>query len=423
MENNTTLRFAGDVLLRNVEVRSLNGQIANITNQVESIEVYEDLFSSFISASIVLRESVDYLNLFPFIGEEFVNLDIVTPSLEIPIKGRFYVYKITDRMYTREREVVYTIKCISEEFLTDSNTRISKAYDGKLGLIAAYILEKDGFNTQKRVNIEDSANTTKFTANYWSPTRCLNYAAAAAFNKAENPSFLFYENRDGFNFRSIDELLKFDTYHKFTKDNYTRELQSEESTKSKQDPTEDYKRILEFNVPVLTDYMKEVQSGHMKSRVISHDLVTKRYSVKNYSIKEDPKANTLLNPTPGYSKYAISNFASTQIVVPKHFQNFNNYGDVTNYKIAQKRLAFFSQLEKYKITIQVNGRTDYTVGQIMDLNIPKATQITKEDTETRDLILSGRYLVSAVNHTITREKHTCNMELIKNSILTDLTKY
>ena len=131
----------------------------------------------------------------------------------------------------------------------------------------------------------------------------------------------------------------------------------------------------------------------------------------------------MLNPTPGYSKYAISNFASTQIVVPKHYQNFNNYGDVTNYKIAQKRLAFFSQLEKYKITIQVNGRTDYTVGQIMDLNIPKATQITKEDTETRDLILSGRYLVSAVNHTITREKHTCNMELIKNSILTDLTKY
>jgi hypothetical protein len=423
MQNNSTLRFAGDVLLRNVEIRSLNGQIANITNQVESIEVYEDLFSSFISASIVLRESVDYINLFPFIGEEFVNLDIVTPSLEIPIKGRFYIYKIADRMYTREREVVYTIKCISEEFLTDSNTRISKGYNGKLGLIAAYILEKDGFNTQKKVNIEDSSNTTRFTANYWSPTRCLNYAAAAAFNKTENPSFLFYENRDGFNFRSIDELLKFDTYHKFTKDNYTRELQSEESTKSKQDPTEDYKRILEFNVPVLTDYMKEVQSGHIKSRIISHDLVTKRYSIKNYSIKEDPKTNTLLNPTPGYSKYAISNFASTQIVVPKHYQNFNNYGDVTNYKIAQKRLAFFSQLEKYKITIQVNGRTDYTVGQIVDLNIPKTTQITKEDRETRDLILSGRYLVSAVNHTITREKHICNMELIKNSILTDLTKY
>jgi hypothetical protein len=43
--------------------------------------------------------------------------------------------------------------------------------------------------------------------------------------------------------------------------------------------------------------------------------------------------------------------------------------------------------------------------------------------ETKDMILSGRYLISAINHTITRENHICNMELIKNSILTDLTKY
>jgi hypothetical protein len=421
--DNSFLRFAGDVSLRKVEIRSLNGQIANIVNQVESIEIYEDIFAPFITASIVVRESVDYINLFPFLGEEFVHLDITTPTLEIPISGRFYIYKITDRLYTKEREVVYTIKCASEEFIADINTKISKGYSGQPSEIASQVLTKDGLFTQKRTIIEESGNRVKFTSNFWSPVKCLNYLSTISLNKNKSPSYLFFENRDGFNFRSIDEILKSDTYHKFIKDNYTRDVTSEQSTSSSQNITEDYKRILEFEVPVLTDYLKSTQGGYIKSRIISHNILTKKYTVKNYSIKEDTNYNTLLNRTPAYSKHSLANSAATMLNFPTYFSNFSNTADSSSYKFIQKRMAFFQQLEKYKIHLSAFGRTDYTVGQVVELTIPKATQITAEDAETKDMVLSGRYLISAINHTITRENHICNMELIKNSILTDLTKY
>jgi hypothetical protein len=83
-------------------------------------------------------------------------------------------------------------------------------------------------------------------------------------------------------------------------------------------------------------------------------------------------------------------------------------------------MSFFKNLEKYKVQIEVAGRTDYTVGMIVDLNIPKISQITKEDADTRDLIISGKYLVSAMTHYISRSQHTCKMELVKNSLIFDL---
>jgi len=415
----TALKFAGDIQIREVQLNSLNGQAANITNQVSMIEIYEDMFSPFTTMTIVLRESVDYINIFPFVGEEFVDIDIVTPSLDVPIKGRFYVYKITDREYTKEREVVYALKCISSDFLIDANKKISKTYDGKVNELAFSIIGEKGLATTKKVNIEPTSNSIKFVANFWSPVKCLNYLCENALSVNYSPSYLFYENRDGLNFRSINEILKSKPSHKFVKDNYTRTMLA--SGGSTKDPQEDFKRILDISVPVLTDYMNDIQSGRIKSRLITHDITTKKYTVKDYSIKKDPKPDTLLNPNPAYSKYTIANAQSAQMLMPKYYGNFNNYGDTTSFKFQQKRISFFQNLSKYKVNLQVYGRTDYTVGRVIDLYLPRATQITKDDLDPRDKILSGKYLISAISHTITRENHICNMEIVKNSVLVNLS--
>lgn len=422
MQNSSnTLRFAGDVQLNEIQLNSLNGQVANIIAQVERIEIYEDMFAPFTTLSIVLKESVDYINLFPFVGEEFIDIDIVTPTVDAPIKGRFYIYKITDREYTKEREVVYTIKAISEEFLTDANTKISKSYGGSISEIATRLFAKEGLNTKKKVYAEQTLNTTKFTSNFWTPTKCISYLAANATSRSKSPSYLFFENRQGFNFRSIDEMLSSQTYHKLVKDNYSRTPQAD-GVNSVKDPKEDYKRVIELSVPVLTDYMNDIQSGRLKSRMITHDILTKKYHVKDYNIKKDPDPTTLLNNAPAYSKYATANAASTFLVMPKHYSSYNNFTDVTNAKTYQKRLSFFQSLNKYKINVTALGRTDYTVGQVYELYVPKVAQITSQDTDPRDKILSGRYLVSAISHVITRENHTCNFELIKNSVIEDLSK-
>ena len=97
MEKSQVLRNAGDVNIEKVKVISSNGFFQDITNQVIAVQVFEDLFSPFITGSLIVKDSLDLINLFPFVGEEFVELKISTPTLKSPIEGKFYIFKMTDR--------------------------------------------------------------------------------------------------------------------------------------------------------------------------------------------------------------------------------------------------------------------------------------------------------------------------------------
>lgn len=413
------LKFAGDVEIKEIKLISLNGQSANITNQVELIKIYEDVFASFISMSITLIESVDYINLFPFCGEEYIDVDIITPGLDTTFTNRFYISRIDSYTKMGDRQVGYTLRCISEEWLIDANKKLNKSFSGNVSEIAAKLFSKEGIDTKKKTNIEKTVSKTKFIANYWSPSKCLNYIAPNAISNLNSPSFLFFENRSGFNFVSLNTLLSSTNNFEFKSDNYSRDLLNSSTAKN---PGEDFKRIISYEVPVVTDYLNDIDGGRIKSKMISFDITTKRYTVNDYNLKTDKNPPYLLNTNSGFSKRFINSPSANIFFMPKYTNNFDSYSDVTNAKTQQKRMSFFQSLRKYALNIEVFGRVDYTVGMVVDITIPKATQITREDIDSRDLMLSGKYFVSAICHTINREGHKCNMEVIKNSILFDLDK-
>ena len=412
------LRFAGDVEIREISITSLNGQTANITNQVEMVQIYEDLFANFTTVDLTVIEAVDYINLFPFCGEEYVEIYIDTPTMNVPIKGRFYVTKIDNYIRITERSVGYVLHAVSEEWFIDANTKVNRPLKGNVSELVSTLFSRDSIKTKKTINIEPTINKTKFIPNYWTPSKCINYLCTSGVNTYGNPSYLFFENRNGFNFVSVDTLLAKDVKHTFIKDNYTR-TQTKDSTVV--DVTEDYKRIIDFKAPIISDYIANIDGGQIKSKMITHDLTTKKYQIIDYSIKTDKNTARYLNKYPAYSKRALVSAAANIMYVPKYTANFTDYADVSNAKITQRRLSSLQMLKKYTINIEVYGRTDYTVGSIVDLFIPRATQINNPN-EAKDLILSGKYIISAINHTIDRENHTCHMELIKNSLLIDLDK-
>jgi hypothetical protein len=70
--------------------------------------------------------------------------------------------------------------------------------------------------------------------------------------------------------------------------------------------------------------------------------------------------------------------------------------------------------------LTVPGRTDYTVGQKVIINVDRIEPMKKGETNTRDEIISGAYIIGAINHYIDREKHECVMELFKESMLKNM---
>jgi hypothetical protein len=99
----------------------------------------------------------------------------------------------------------------------------------------------------------------------------------------------------------------------------------------------------------------------------------------------------------------------------KSFRAFDNADDNTNTEFIQKRKSILGFSKYHKIIIEVGGRSDYTVGYPVDVMIPKNASINSTD-DVKDSLLSGKYLISEINHTINGASYTCTMSLIKDSV-------
>jgi len=421
---NEGIRFAGDVSIRKLEIVSSANYKVNITNQLIGIEIYEDLFAPFTSMMITVRESLDLVNALPLRGEEILNLEISTPTFNDEntfFKGKFYIYKISDRQMLTDRNVVYTMNCISYEALTDLNIKQSKSYEGNIGEIASKIIGSDGLSTTKKSNVEATRNSIKYISNFWSPIKNLNFLAESAVNIDGSASYLFYENRSGFNFTSLDKLYQGDPYQKFIKDNYVRDTYVNTSIRNIE---RDYQRILDFKVRVPFDAIKFTNAGVYSSRLYSYDLVKKKYLAKDYNALSNFSKDVHLNKTAVFTDMkpvSPFNFIFNEI---KHYGSHTGYADTSSVNIDQQRKSKLGLLKSCVVEINVFGRTDYTVGQKVYLEMPKPVVITEKDQANADpqngfidTMYSGFYIVTAINHVISRENHTCIMELSKDSKL------
>jgi hypothetical protein len=262
MSDSGKIRFAGDVSIENVSVVTSKGMIQNITNQTLAIDIFEDMFSPFMSGMITVKDSLDFVNIFPFVGEEYVNLKVYTPSLEESnyINQQFYIFKVSDRIITGDRTVVYNLHFISKEAIADVNKHVSKCYKGLISDIAKEIItdKERGLESVKPLNIETTPNKTKFISNFWSPVKNLNYAASAATSISGSANYLFFESRKGLNFVSMESLYIQEPYVEFVYDNYSRDVLSD--GRSIFNLNEDYKRIIDLDVPVVQNYMENIRS-------------------------------------------------------------------------------------------------------------------------------------------------------------------
>ena len=418
-----TIRFAGDVNVNSIKIVTRSGNSQNITAQVINIQIFEDLFSPFITGSLVLKESLDYVNLLPFTGEEQVEIDISTPTLSKGnIKGTFYIYKLTDRELLGDKSVTYQLHFISMEAIVDLNKKISRVYTGKVNDVIADILtnKTDGLQSTKRFISEESSRSVKFISNFWSPVKSINYAAQFAENNNNSPSFLFFENRDGFYFTSLESMYESQSVQKFTYDRYTRDKKP--NGEDARNVTEDFKRINLISIPIGFDYIDRIRSGMFASKATSYDLTKKSYRVKTYNMFDKFDTSKHLNKYNVASLNSIFRTNSSMMIIPRYTDGFSGGGDLSYFKSIQQRISLLKAAEANKIHISVPGRLDYTVGQKVEVRLNKVEPLRSSDRDIEDKMFSCFYIISAINHNVDKEMHECHMELIKDSLLMSVDK-
>lgn len=428
MSDSNKLAFAGDVKIEKLEITSIaSGNTINILNQVIGIQIFEDLFSPFISGNLIIRESIDVLNNLPLTGQEWVDIKIKTPSFEDEddIEGRFFVYKISDREYLAEKNVMYKLHFMSEHALKEATMILSKGYKGKVSdMVKQHLIDWVGEGAIG--DIEETKNNNRYISNFWTPVKNINFLCNNAINVNDSPSFIFYQSRKGFNFVSLEKLYKSDTKQTFSHNLKGREIGP--TGQSTRDLEYEFQRISDITLPESFDNVYKMSTGAFASKLHSYDIVTKEWKIDRFQYRDKFKEKTHLNEYPLTPKKMEEYFKPEACILTDYRQYgvFNEYGDVSNYRIMQDRISMLVQSEGLSVRIVVPGRTDYTVGQKVELKVMQPEPVAKDKDEIEeelDNTFSGKYIVAAINHSITRERHECTMELIKDSWLKNVDNF
>ena len=209
------------------EIQSLDGNttidLAG-SSSILFLDYFEDILSPCITMTIQVMSSTSLTNLLPIRGGEKVSLSVKTAFGELAFTGdaALYVFKVSDIIAdsTSERFILHLV---SRETITNETTRCMKRYDGKINESVKKILKEVLKTTKfKDENIQEVANTYSFIGNMKKPFNILTWLCPKSLptqnsNKTSEvdkkgiargvSGFLFYENKEGFNFKSIESLV------------------------------------------------------------------------------------------------------------------------------------------------------------------------------------------------------------------------
>lgn len=416
------LSRAGDVVISEAYVTSSNGATLDIMSAVVGIELYENIFETFVSGKVIVSDSSAIQMFFPMVGNEFLTLRFHTPgfSSEDSCGGEFFIYKCSDSVRHTDRNSVYVLYFISKEAVIDQNKRISHTFRDPPADMVKWLLGDNGLQTEKELFSEEPRNKFAFCSNWWKPGRCLQWIADHSVSAKGSPSFLFFENRRGFVFASLDSIMdpSVSPVIDLSVSNYSRTMGDRQS--ASHDIMRDYQTILQIDYHNGFDYFKRLRDGFYGSEIVTMDMTTQRYTHNRFN--REFSADNHLNSYSPVADNAVATSRGSMKFVPRMYNNFEDFEESTNHDTMADRNAILSRLTSHGLTVQVYGRTDYSVGQKIRVTVPRSGQIRDGDSDSSDKLLSGVYLVTGLCHNVTSYDHRTILELAKDSYPIDINK-
>ena len=419
------IQYAGEYTLKKLQLINADGQKSiDLTGITLEINIFENIFLNAISASLMVVDTADLINNIGIYGQEFVELEIETPSLDdYAIKQTFSVYKIGAREDANAGASIYELSLVSPEFMLNHRRRISKSYNGNISTIVEDALTNDLYvQTEKELFIEPTKGVRNIVSPNLHPYMLIqNLALEAQSATSASPHYLFFENLRGFWFISLQELYNQDTIGVYNAtqagellDNKTIDIQSQ------------LEAVINYNITGNNDTLMNIKSGMLGSTIITHDIYNKSYNKNTYGYFSDFEKHGRIDTKPIYSnERGIGNFPDSRIFVnptstTTDFQDAQHYGQssVTSNQLSETllhRKARFAELVGgIKVQMRVNGTTTLNAGQKIVFDKPANSEFGNR----LDPDYQGEFLVTQTRHIFTQveKKHEIIFSAVKDAV-------
>ncbi len=341
-----------------------------------------------------------------------------TPNkLKFMGKNELYLNQKT-KIGEHTQKAVYSIELVSKEFLINETQRVIKRYDGKISDSAQKIL-KEVVKTQKQIEIEPTENKFNFIGTNKKPFWTLMWLAKKSIptkggKKGKSAGFLFFENYDGFQFKSIDGLFDRIPIKKYIFNNTTSSVI----------PVGYDGKILDFSASDSSDFQGKLMMGTYNSANKGFDACKSKYDEKPLDI-ETQKSGVKY---PG-TQYVFVN--KDFIIDPSRFSySFKSVGflpdgntlkeqlkkskelDINKAETVNQAQSRYNQLFTVSMQVTITGDFSLRAGDLIHCDFP---ELTSKPTPKQNPRMSGIYMISALCHRISSSETYTSLELIRDS--------
>ena len=429
-----TYQNAGDYTLDGVLIVGSSGEKINVYSQVKELNIYQSIDSPFMSGSVVISDAEGVAEILPFLGQERLLFMLQTPSHEGTVDFNEYhaiIYNVETRFHSSDREQTLVLNWTSLEHYKNIRTKISASFDGMISDIVEKILtDSDYLETSKPIHLELTKNIRKYVIPNLNPFQAIELLRTEAVSAEEqSPHFLFFENPDGFHFRTLDSLIgsqgSLSVDHKRT---YKFEPPQENEP-----PQDTAATILYWQIEDNTNNFLSTKLGMFGSTLYYHDIFNKNiqrfefdytkdsFAIRNSTNQEDKSSGTVVSQGIIDKKKTITEFPDSKIFVhPTASEKLHSLGTDNNAEEwLQESISRELEREYFTLKIETYGNTDIMAGDMINVVIPSNKPLDISAGEKAiDPILSGRYLITSLHHKVTptESNHTMVMTIMKDSV-------
>lgn len=388
--------------------------VINLLPQVHEVSVYESIFEPLIKCEIAVYDYIGMFTNYPLTGEEIIVVVYKNVGDDTPRKWIFAIENITDIVIEQKnRATAYILTCSSIEGLANSFGVIQKSLKGTSAQMAKqlfnnYIIDrvKEFFPSYQAPNMIVEENGTQpmtVIIPALHPFAAMDMLQTLSYSEVDDQySYLFYQNSTGFNFRTIQSLIKSENNKRFAFNNKYKYFSDEINTgDSKMNQGDRVVSKLQFNkrhssrqklsvgyfnnnLFEINIAQKAISSTRSKRDEIvtidKHDFNTESFKAWADTIIEgDEKSNR--------TKYAVTTRPEHDIEYPI-YRARQRWG---------KDLISKAALAQVDVSIVIPGTKRFSAGDMFYLEIPEFHGF--ENMQADDLV-SGYYLITEIKQII-----------------------
>jgi hypothetical protein len=444
MADNTSTR-AGNITRFQIFQAKNNGESVDMSAGAVEIRYYENVLSNSVSATATIVETgfsdknfpdktkpVGIIDGLPIRGGEQVFIDFQdnqpTPNkLSFKAEKSFYVNRVRDIDPGTQKDV-YSIDLCTREFIANEQTRVVRRYDGKISdSVRSILVDQRGLNVKKDIETDPTLIKYNFIGNDRKPFYVNTWLASKSVPdlsvngksaKGGTAGYLFYENYDGFKFKSIDKLFEQKPVKKYIYNNVADK------------PQEYDDKILSYKIERDIDLQQNLTLGTYSNRSIFFDFYAMDYTVRNFNVDDYQKdkiitagqkdilyvADQFRKPTSRLMNHVLDvgtlpsgNNIDEQL---KNWKNtpFDPTYDATNTMV--QSIMRYNQMFTIKINIVVPGDFSLRAGQMIHCDFPELTIDKGTDTNKES---GGIYMISSLCHRVTPKNTFTSLSLVRDT--------